>query len=201
MQDPAEGWRAIRAARKSCQTVLFLFAFLEMWKDFWGSVKKKGLKCFSWSWRACQRIFGSTSILCGIQALIRHASLLHLTCRRRRSWILKFNRLFFCIFETQPALCGSAGNTEVKAEPLLWLRFSRAELWPPEDLLCSLAHAKALDHLFPLCSPLLCHPPSVLSDLSMLGLVNPPGKRDLKGWTEPGSPESHKFLQPFFLVQ
>lgn len=158
MQHPAEEWRSTRAARKSRHSLLFLFTFRSPWnvERFLGVSKKKRFKMFLleltsmltdvWQHRRTQQNLGFDSTCLPAAPDLQ-------TQEEQLFWSL--TAYFFRIFERRPALWGSTGNTEVKAEPLLWLRFSRAELWPPWDLLCSLAHAEALHHLFPLRSVIL----------------------------------------------
>lgn len=92
----------------------------------------------------------------------------------------------------------SAGKRKVTPKSLLFPSFKKIQLWPAEDLLSSLDHLTTLYHLFWFFHSLMLSPPrSPLSDLSSLGPIKPPGRRNSKHWTWVGSPESHKPLQPF----
>lgn len=54
---------------------------------------------------------------------------------------------FFPPLDIPPSLSLPVGSKRVTANPLFWLGFSNTQFWPPEELLFSLAHVKALYHL------------------------------------------------------
>lgn len=183
-----------------------LCALLFAWNAFLGNcsrvtvhgVGKRSLKCFCWHGWACQQEFGRTRRVCKIQAQLVNpqdrGTAVHLTCRRRRTRVLRLTTHFFSLFDIPPSLSLPVGSRKVTAKPFFWLGFCNTRFWPPEELL-SLWHMlrRSIISLF----LILSHTLSLLSDLSSQGLVKLPGRNKSKRWTGPVSPVSHKLLQTF----